>query len=159
MVRTEEKQKCLLCSAFVSDLELLLKSLFFFLFVQFQQNRHPAVRVLREALRETADGRGGDLRLRCGVMNPRPGRQTEHMHTTIWHFNIWTHVNKISRIQRVYRAAKHYKEHRLSHTPSLATSAPPSCWGGLNEEAQQEGAGHFKKLFQMFWRSIFILQF
>lgn len=41
--------------------------------VQFQPNRRPSLRVLREALRETADGGGGDLRLRCGVTHPRTG--------------------------------------------------------------------------------------
>lgn len=38
--------------------------------LQFQPDRRPLLRVLREALRETADGRGGDLRLRRGVSGP-----------------------------------------------------------------------------------------
>lgn len=42
--------------------------------LQFQPNRRPFLRVVREALRETADGCGGDLRLRCGVRKQHPHR-------------------------------------------------------------------------------------
>lgn len=55
--------------------------LFLVFLPQFQPDRHPSVRVLRETLRETADGRGGDLRLRCGVMSPRPRPTHTHSHS------------------------------------------------------------------------------
>lgn len=38
----------------------------------------------------------------------------------------------------------------LTHTVSCHLCTTQLLGGGLNEEAQQEGAGHFKKLFQMF---------
>lgn len=88
-----------------------------------------------------------------------------HLHTTYLTFYIYTYTHQ----QNIkYTQSIRSRQASQGHMRSLATSLPPNCWGGLKEETQRERENnkktnkkikYFKRFFQIFWRSIFILQF